>query len=141
VAAGALWAGEPSPVVKEGRAIRQLIASHNDAWNRRDWNAYASALSEDFDRVSSDGSLEDRGAVTQNVPEGAQVSTSVRQIRFIKPGIAMVDASYDLTGGPDGSRHGQKVYLVEKRNGAWTIVAERTLEGGRMQAAVASSQE
>ena len=108
LAAAPLLAGEVNPLVKEGRAIRELVAAHSEAWNRGDWKTYAALHTEDFDAPDAQ-------------ERGGQLTTSFRQIHFVRPDVALVDMDYRLAG-----RQGRKTFLVEKRGGGWIIAAERT---------------
>jgi uncharacterized protein (TIGR02246 family) len=121
-----LCASETDTLVKEGAAIRQLIYDQADTWNRGDVAAYVALHSDDFDYTGTDGLLKDRASLAgQTQRPQAQLKSAWRQTRFIRPDVAMVDAAFESTG-PDGVRTGVKTFLVEKRDGKWIIVAERT---------------
>ena len=114
LAAAPLLAGEVNPLVKEGRAIRQLLAAHAEAWNRGDWKAYAALHSEDFDATGAQ-------------EHGSQLTAAFRQIRFVRPDVALVDAD-------------RKTFLVEKREKGWVIVAERTAPAAPQSTLAVSGQ-
>jgi uncharacterized protein (TIGR02246 family) len=120
----------------DSAAIKQFVAAWSDAWNRHDAHAAAMAFADDNDFVNTTGvpthgrkDLEDHyNVIFTTFLKDAHRSDTVRSIRFLTPGIAVVDVDWQMTGArtPDGkdnpNRKGLLTWVITKqRDGQWMI--------------------
>jgi uncharacterized protein (TIGR02246 family) len=120
----------------DSAAIKQFAAAWSDVWNRHDAHAAAMAFVEDNDFSNTTGvpthgrkDLEDHYNVIFNTfLKDAHRTDTVRSIRFLTPGIAVVDVDWQMTGArtPDGkdnpNRKGLLTWVVTKQHdGQWMI--------------------
>lgn len=120
----------------DSAAIKQCVASWEDAWNRHDAHATATAYVEDGDFSSTTGvpshgwkELEAHyNEVFTTFLKDAHRTDTVRSIRFLGPGIASVDIDWQMTGartrdGKDApNRKGLLTWIVSKQpSGQWKI--------------------
>jgi uncharacterized protein (TIGR02246 family) len=117
-------------------AIKQCVAAWEDAWNRHDAHATATAYVEDGDfssttGVPSHGWKELEAHYTEiftTFLKDAHRTDTVRSVRFLTPDIAAVDIDWQMTGAKtrDGKdipiRKGLLDWVVTKQhNGQWMI--------------------
>lgn len=116
------------------RAITQLIADRQAAWNAGDPKAYGRLLTDDADISSATGrTARGRNAVVHlyevqraGAYAGASTRTSVMQIRFIRPDVAVVDADFENSGLRDSSAPSKgKIFFVVVKQSEWLIAAIR----------------
>lgn len=133
---GASWAQMASGSDADSTAIKQCVAAWEDAWNRHDAHATATAYVEDGDFSSTTGvpshgwkELEAHyNEIFTTFLKDAHRTDTVRSIRFIGPGVASVDIDWGMTGartrdGKDApNRKGLLTWIVTKqRDGQWKI--------------------
>ncbi len=118
------------------RAVAQVIADRQVAWNAGDAEAYRRLLTPDADLSSSSGQIaRGRDAVIElylkqraGVFAGATTSMKVVQTRFIKPDVAVVDVDRELTNlkaGPAAPTARTTFVLLKRADGRWLITAQR----------------
>jgi len=126
-------------------AIRRLVQSHADAWNRRDAKAAAAVYREDADvRTSSGQVLRGRAEIekahvewlAKDAAEGGTIHShpaDTISIRFLRPDVAVADleARFQGAAGPDGKAPPPDRTLlfivVVKDKGRWSVAAQRAL--------------
>jgi uncharacterized protein (TIGR02246 family) len=134
--AALVWAQMPSKMDSDSAAIKQCVAAWEDAWNRHDAHATATAYVEDGDFSSTTGvpshgwkDLEAHyNEIFTTFLKDAHRTDTVRSIRFLTPEIASVDIDWQMTGAKtrDGKdipiRKGLLTWVVTKQhNGQWMI--------------------
>jgi len=120
-------------------AIQRQIEQFAAAWNKADAKAAAQFFTEDGDYVSSTGQMaEGRAGIERvltdqfaGVYKGATLKTTVTAIRFLKPDVAIVNGTFEVSGmhGPDGKelqvRKGLSTNIAAKQGDKWLIAALR----------------
>lgn len=120
-------------------AIRKQIDQFAASWNTGDAKATAQFFSDDGDYVSSTGQRgQGRAAVEKILAEqfsgvykGATLKNTVASIRFLKPDVAIVNGSFEVSGmqGPDGKalpvRRGLSTMVAVKQGDKWLYAALR----------------
>lgn len=120
----------------DSAGIKQCVAAWEDAWNRHDAHATATAYVEDGDFSSTTGvpshgwkELEAHyNEIFTTFLKDAHRNDQVRSIRFLAPDIASVDIDWQMSGartrdGKDApNRKGLLTWIVAKRNGQWMIL-------------------
>lgn len=135
-AGAACLAQMPAKMDADSAAIKQCVAAWEDAWNRHDAHATATAYVEDGDFSSTTGvpshgwkELEAHyNEIFTTFLKDAHRTDTVRNIRFLTPDIAAADIDWQMTGAKtrDGkdvpTRHGLLNWVVTKQhNGQWMI--------------------
>ena len=129
------WAQTHSNIDADSAAIKQCVAAWEDAWNRHDAHATATAYVEDGDFSSTTGipshgwkELEAHyNEIFTTFLKDAHRTDTVKSIRFLGPEIASVDIDWQMTGartreGKDApNRKGLLTWIVTKHNGQWMI--------------------
>lgn len=119
------------------KAIRDIQARWDDAWNRHDIKALGALVAEDVRFVNVAGLvLNGRGQfeALQSRTHAMQFKESVRtvtetRIKFLTPDIAVAHVNWGMRGDkdPDGTprqpRHGVMMQVLMKHDGAWSVVA------------------
>jgi uncharacterized protein (TIGR02246 family) len=119
----------------DSAGIKQCVAAWEDAWNRHDAHATATAYVEDGDFSSTTGipshgwkELEAHyNEIFTTFLKDAHRTDTVKSIRFLGPDIASVDIDWQMTGartrdGKDApNRKGLLTWIVTKHNGQWMI--------------------
>jgi uncharacterized protein (TIGR02246 family) len=132
-------ADEPAARKKDAAAIRQLYTEYDAAWNKGNVAAMAMAWTDDAEHVDPDGRVvEGRAAIKQDFEQrfatdlkGTRSQETITGIRFVTPEVAVVDATYEVTGAVDAQGQsrpplqGHYVDIWVKRAGAWYIAADR----------------
>src|SRR6202162_3062587 len=130
------WAQMPSNMDADSAAIKQCVATWEDAWTRHDAHATAMAYVEDGDFSSTTGvpshgwkELESHyNEIFTTFLKDAHRTDTVKSIRFLGPDIASVDIDWQMTGAKtrDGkdvpNRKGLLTWIVTKRNEQWVIL-------------------
>lgn len=122
-------------------AIAAVLEARRMAWNVGDLEAYRKLLTEDADVVSATGrkSIGRDAVIALSAQQKRQPSyqdatitaTEVHAIRLLGPDVALVDATYRMTGVriPDDSEarpvDGSILFLMVKQHGAWRIASIR----------------
>jgi uncharacterized protein (TIGR02246 family) len=129
------WAQTAPLSDADSAGIKQCVAAWEDAWNRHDAHATATAYVEDGDFSSTTGvpshgwkELETHyNEIFTTFLKDAHRTDTVRSIRSLGPGIATVDIDWQMTGaktrdGKDApNRKGLLTWIVTKHNGQWMI--------------------
>jgi uncharacterized protein (TIGR02246 family) len=131
-----VWAQMPASTDVDSAAIKQCVAAWEDAWNRHDAHATATAYVEDGEFSSTTG-VPSKGwkeleahynEIFTTFLKDAHRTDTVRSIRFLTPEIATVDIDWQMTGartrdGKDApNRKGLLTWVVTKQhNGQWMI--------------------
>lgn len=137
---------EGADTTADAVAIRHLIQSHADAWNRHDAHAAAAAFHPDADvRLGSGRYLVGRVAIEQwheaalredSLAGGSRHTHPPQSIRlrFLTPDVAIceVEARYDaLRAGPGGKTpppdRSMLFLVLTKEHGQWGVAAQRNL--------------
>ncbi len=141
VLAAPVRAAGPKARGADEKAIRQVYASYEAAWNAGDAKRVAAVWADDAEHVEADGRvITGRTAIGADfaqrlatVWKGSQLKQTVESIRFIKPDVAVVDAAFEVTGGHDAAGkplppvHGRYADIWVKKGGSWHIAADRPL--------------
>lgn len=120
----------------DAAAVKQVVASYDDAFNQHDAHAIGALFAEEGDFTNMRGaSKHGRKDIEQNYGnlfsgglKNSHRTDSVKSVRFLSPEIAQVDADWEMTGtkAADGSdnptRKGYLDWVVTKVNGQWQIV-------------------
>lgn len=123
-------------------ALRQVVARFMDAFNRHNAKDWASFFLEDGDFTNVYGlSLHGSKAVRDRFEKlfsgplkDAHRTASVQHIRFIKPDVAAVDATWELVGSKaaNGSqnpaRKGMFTWVIVRQNGRWSFAVAYEFE-------------
>jgi uncharacterized protein (TIGR02246 family) len=113
-------------------AIKQTVATFQDAWNSHDAHAVAMRYLEDgdFSSIKAEDShgrkeLEEHyTTIFSTFLKNAHTTDTVRSIRFLGPDLASVDIDWLVNerSAPGGVlRKGLLTWVVTKRNGQWMI--------------------
>lgn len=139
--AAAVRAEEPAARSGDVEAIRQLYAGYDAAWNKGDAAGLALVWADDADHVEPDGRLiKGRTAIEKELGQrfatdlkGTRSQQTITGIRLITPDVAVVDASYEVSGARDAQGQslavlqGRYVDVWVKHAGKWHIVADRPI--------------
>ncbi len=120
-------------------AVRNLYAKYDEAWNQGNVAALSRFWAEHATHVEPDGRvIAGRAALEQEFSrrfaadwKGTHSQQTVEAVHFIKPDVAIVDASYEVTGAVDAERkplppfRGHYVDVWLKKSGKWQIVTDR----------------
>ena len=120
----------------DSSAVKQVVASYDDAFNQHDAHAIGALFAEEGDFTNMRGAgKHGRKDIEQNYGnlfsgglKNSHRTDSVKSVRFLTPEIAQVDADWEMIGtkAADGSdnppRKGYLDWVVAKMNGQWQIV-------------------
>lgn len=120
----------------DSSAVKQVVAAYDDAFNQHDARAVGALFSEESDFTNMRGSgKHGRKDIEQNygnlfagVLKNSHRTDTVKNVRFLTPEIAQVDADWEMTGtgAANGSenppRKGYLDWVVGKVNGQWRII-------------------
>ena len=128
--AGALHAQASDP------ALEQFLQQYEDAYNKGDVRALADLHTEDVLRLGSDGrALAGRSAIEQDVAaalngprKGSRASIQPGRTQFLKPDVALVDGTYEVTGGTAPVR-GRYLITLLRDGSQWRIASIATVSG------------
>jgi uncharacterized protein (TIGR02246 family) len=126
----------------DSSAIKQVVSDFLDAFNNHDAHAWALSFAEDGDFTNVAGltrhgrrEVEERFAGLFAGPlKNAHRTYQVKSIRFLTPGIASVDADWEMTGSKaaDGSespvRKGLFHWIMTRQNDHWLFAAFHEFE-------------
>lgn len=134
----AAYSAQMQPKVSEAdtSAVKAVVTAYDDAFNSHDANAVGALFVEESDFTNMRGSSKhSRKDIEQNyanllngVLKTAHRTDNVKNVKFITPDVAEMDADWEMTGtkGPDGTenppRKGGLDWVVQKVNGKWLIV-------------------
>ncbi len=126
--------------------LRQIVAEEVAAWNVGDAKAFSQRFAEDGSFTNIRGTVfyghrafEDRHAeIFKTIFKGSKLAMSVSKIRFVRPAVAIVDISTELSGiqrtppGVKSMADGkirtrlQEVFVKDK--GEWSIVSYHNVD-------------
>ncbi len=128
-------------MAEEHNAIADLLEARRAAWNAGDLSGYRQLLTEDADVVSATGRRSSgRDAVIAlsalqkqqpSYKDATITATEIHAIRLIGSDVALVDATYRMTGVriPEHSEprpvDGPILFVVAKQDGVWRIASIR----------------
>ena len=131
---------EPSDRASDESAIRNLAASWEQAWNRRDAKGLASLRTEDADLVSvtarrwKGSEIEAENTAVWDRFRWDMLSNKVANIQFLKPDVALVHVDWVLKGDKDANgaqrdlSAGVVTWVAVKQGTRWLIrSAQNTL--------------
>lgn len=123
-------------------AIRQLVATQAEAWNRQDAAAWSKDFAPEADFVNIAGGvflgraeIERRhAAIFATIFKGSRTRVTVRRLVFLGPEVAVVDTDHEVTGHsglPPGVQNTEASgvlrtrmkYVMKKADGKWQIAA------------------
>jgi uncharacterized protein (TIGR02246 family) len=89
---------------EEERALRELVARIDAAWNRRDAKAFSDLFEEQADfRFHTGLTLHGKSEIENyylghfpKIREGEKHRSTIRQIRFIRPDVSILDSEVEL---------------------------------------------
>jgi len=131
------WAQKTSSTSDAGSsAVKQVVANFSDSFNHHDAHDTAELFAEEADFTNMRGvSHHGRKEIEQNFMtlyagplKDAHRMDSVKNVRFLSPSVAEMDASWEMSGtkAADGSanpaRKGFFDWVLEKVNGKWMIM-------------------
>jgi uncharacterized protein (TIGR02246 family) len=139
--AAAVHAEEPAARSGDAKAIRQLYAAYDAAWDKGDVAGLVTIWADDADHVEPDGrAIKGRAAIEKELGQrfatdlkGTRSRQMIMGIRLITPDVAVVDAAYEVSGVHDAqgkslrALQGRYVDIWLKRAGKWHIVADRPI--------------
>jgi uncharacterized protein (TIGR02246 family) len=139
--AAAVRAEESAARSGDAKAIRQLYAAYDAAWNKGDLAGLATIWADDADHVEPDGrAIKGRAAIEKELGQrfatdlkGTRSRQMIMGIRLITPDVAVVDAAYEVSGAHDAqgkslrALQGRYVDIWLKRAGKWHIVVDRPI--------------
>jgi uncharacterized protein (TIGR02246 family) len=119
------------------KAIREIQARWDEAWNRNDVKALSSLVAEDVRFVNVAGQVLSGRAEFEQLQtrtHAMQFKDSVRtvtgtDIKFLTPDIAVAHVRWGMRGDkdPDGTtrrpRNGVMMQVLMKRGGQWAVIA------------------
>ncbi len=115
-------------------AIRQILNQIETGWTSGDGKRFAAPFAEDADYVVINGMfLKGRAAIRQGhqqifdtIYKNTKLQIEIRQIRFLRPDVAVVHASAKLVQKTEAFPAGAgafPVFVLSKNGGRWQIVA------------------
>ena len=121
-------------------AIRSVINGRAAAWEKQDVEHLVAPFAKDADYIDSSGTMttgrDEIEAVYTKILASGQYKDStskqeVKKVRFVRPDVAVVDATWSLTGLKSGDgkplpdRAGTSVLVLTKNGEKWEIVTLR----------------
>ncbi len=121
-------------------AIQQLMSELAEAWNRGDAQAYGARYLAEGTFTNVNGSFyvgreafnRRHEEVFRGIFKGTALALTTRELRFIRPDVAVVDIDASLSGlqappgvqaGPDGALHTCLLLVLVKERGSWWMTA------------------
>jgi uncharacterized protein (TIGR02246 family) len=114
-------------------AIRQLAKDYASAWNSGDAAKAAAVHTDDAVFINVRGMvMTGRAAIEKSLAadlsgelKGSMFAVTVDTIQFIRPDVALLNGTMNITGGatsPDG-RKGHYLVVATQQGGAWKVAA------------------
>jgi len=127
---------------RDESAIREVVAGYTEAFNHHDAHATAMLFAEAADFTNLRGTTRHGrndieqffGTLYSGILKNAHRTETVKNIRFLSPGIAVVDDLWGITGSkaPDGAdnpdRKGLFAWILTKSGGHWRILVFHEVE-------------
>jgi uncharacterized protein (TIGR02246 family) len=136
IAVGQVYA-RPKQNASDENALRKAVVEYNLAWNNHDARAIARIFADDADVIGGAGGLMKWDAFEKIMAEehatvfkNHELTTTVDQIRFLKPDISVVDGSYRaiVKSTSDSKPYtGLFTLVMRKTGGKWLCVAMRSI--------------
>jgi uncharacterized protein (TIGR02246 family) len=113
-------------------AIRKLLAEITAAFNQHRGDLISAASTDDFDLVNPPGTYSsgkpDLGDSFRGAFRNARVVATIQRIRFIRPDVALVDGTFEISGSEiTPAPKGLRTFVLVKENGRWMITALRQM--------------
>lgn len=118
----------------ENRALHELTARIDNAWNSRDAKAFCELFREESDfRFHTGRTLRGRNEIQKHYleyfsrkPEGEKHTTKIRHIRFVSPDVAILDSEVALFSFRENGEKDVRLkllsnFIVSKKVGKWLI--------------------
>jgi uncharacterized protein (TIGR02246 family) len=136
IASAAPQAASGSMQDKESAAITAAVQNYMDSWNTHNVHAVAAIYTVDCDFVNNfgdvthgrDGMEKTFGPFMTGVYSATHQSGTVKSIRFVKPDVAAVDVTWEMTGAlnqdgtPRPTRKGlHSLVMTKQDDGTWEI--------------------
>lgn len=111
-------------------AIRQVVQRVQDGWNAHDGKAFAAPFATDADYVVVNGMLAqgreaiEKGhvAIFTTIYKDSHNVATVKNIRFLRPDVAVVHVEWNLDIRPGGEKgHAMNTMVMTKADGKWSI--------------------
>ena len=133
--------GEPAqPAADDQGIIRQIVADEVTAWNNADAAAYASAVRQDCIFTNTVGMMAvgkaafqaQHAKIFETIYKGTRMRQAVTHLRFLAPGVAVVDTDTELSGAhwmPPGAKivqgrlQSRLEQVLIKSDGEWGITS------------------
>lgn len=125
-------------------AIRQIIKQVEAGWNANSGKEFAAPFAENADYVVVNGMhVKGREAIDKGhqqifdtIYKGSRNAGTIKQIRFLRPDVAVVHVEWNLNFKANGEERKGKAFntmVMTKENGKWSIAAFQNtgIEGGR----------
>jgi len=126
----------------EEEAVKNVLNSFQDCWNRHDMEGFATLFAEDADFVNVRGMRwVGRAAIKEahtqthaGIFKASRITIKETIIRFIKPDVAVSRSFWDLvghttpTGEPAPPRKGILTNVLVKQNDKWQIVVTQNTD-------------
>ncbi len=127
---------QPKVSEADSVAVKAVVAGYDDAFNKHDAHAVGALFAEEGDFTNMRGASkhgrkdieQNYGTLFNGVLKIVHRTDTVKNVRFITPDVAEMDADWEMTGAKaaDGSdlpvRKGGLDWVVAKVNGQWLIV-------------------
>ena len=128
----ALCLAQSKGTAEEETAIRKVLADSTEAFNRHEGKLTPAAYSDEFDAVISNGvRVPGKPDLTEGFKtalKNARKIETIQRIRFIRPDVAIVDATFEFTGTEiKPYPKGLQTIVLTKEAGRWVITALRTM--------------
>ncbi len=118
----------------DGDAVRAVVQRYMDARDHQDAAEVEALFSADADQLVSSGEWRRgrsevvAGTLASSRSSGGRRTIAVESVRFVAPGVALVDGRYELTGLRDGSsRRMWSTLIVTRGPDGWRITAIRNM--------------
>ena len=134
---------KPTSQTSDEEAIKRVVAQSDEYWNRHEFSKNAELRTENSEEVNVVGQRQIGIASTtppwfQKAFGASTIHSAVIWIKFIKPDVAAVDVSWEMTGGrcPDGSddakqqtyRKGLESLVMTKQRGRWLVAVFHNMD-------------
>jgi uncharacterized protein (TIGR02246 family) len=132
---------EPDMPTTEEAAIQKLLSELADAWNRGDAQAYGARYRPDSTFTNVNGTFHAgrdefnrrHEEIFRGFLKGTTLELTTKELRFIRPDVAVVDIDVSLSGvpaqppgvpaAPDGALHTCLLMVLVKEGRSWWIAA------------------
>lgn len=133
------------PSSPDDRAVREIVANLESAWNHGDAVAWSRDYSDDAEFINIVGAVYDRrelerrhAMIFQKLFKGSHADFPVRRIRELSPDVKVVETDAVVRGAsamppgirvdPDGALRTRFKHILQRRNGRWWIVASQNTQ-------------